>query len=189
MCDWITEGRRIADGPPASRAPSSSRLCTPHARTASPYQRIGRHVGSRSGSPGKNATSSRPPHPSAARPLSEFVRRAAPCEAERTLAGLTRYVLDDEAAQRSTSRWSSPPPTPNEGCAASWHKRRRPDGATGFSRRILCRYIKTKAFRCYFIETWRRFDTHIRGPSPMRLSSWGRRSARLVLSGAGQCAS
>lgn len=32
--------------------------------------------------------------------LSEFVRRAAHREAERTLAERTRYVLDDEAAQR-----------------------------------------------------------------------------------------
>jgi uncharacterized protein (DUF1778 family) len=32
--------------------------------------------------------------------LSEFVRRAAHREAERTLAERTRYVIDDEAAQR-----------------------------------------------------------------------------------------
>jgi uncharacterized protein (DUF1778 family) len=32
--------------------------------------------------------------------LSEFVRRAARREAERTLAERTRYVIDDEAAQR-----------------------------------------------------------------------------------------
>jgi uncharacterized protein (DUF1778 family) len=32
--------------------------------------------------------------------LSEFVRRAARREAERTLAERERYVLDDEAAQR-----------------------------------------------------------------------------------------
>lgn len=32
--------------------------------------------------------------------LSEFVRRAARYEAERTLAERTRYVLNDEAAQR-----------------------------------------------------------------------------------------
>lgn len=32
--------------------------------------------------------------------LSEFVRRAARHEAERTLAERTRYILDDEAAQR-----------------------------------------------------------------------------------------
>jgi uncharacterized protein (DUF1778 family) len=32
--------------------------------------------------------------------LSEFVRRAARNEAERTLAERARYVLDDEAAQR-----------------------------------------------------------------------------------------
>lgn len=32
--------------------------------------------------------------------LSEFVRRAARHEAERTLAERTRYVVDDEAAQR-----------------------------------------------------------------------------------------
>jgi uncharacterized protein (DUF1778 family) len=32
--------------------------------------------------------------------LSEFVRRAAHREAERTLAERTRYVLDDESAQR-----------------------------------------------------------------------------------------
>jgi uncharacterized protein (DUF1778 family) len=32
--------------------------------------------------------------------LSEFVRRAARNEAERTLAERTRYLVDDEAAQR-----------------------------------------------------------------------------------------
>ena len=32
--------------------------------------------------------------------LSEFVRRAARHEAERTLAERTRYILDDEAAQQ-----------------------------------------------------------------------------------------
>jgi uncharacterized protein (DUF1778 family) len=32
--------------------------------------------------------------------LSEFVRRAARTEAERTLAERSRYVLDDDAAQR-----------------------------------------------------------------------------------------
>lgn len=32
--------------------------------------------------------------------LSEFVRRAARSEAERTLAERTRYLVDDEAAQR-----------------------------------------------------------------------------------------
>jgi uncharacterized protein (DUF1778 family) len=36
--------------------------------------------------------------------LSELVRRAARHEAERTLAKRTRYVLDDETAQRSSPR-------------------------------------------------------------------------------------
>jgi uncharacterized protein (DUF1778 family) len=35
--------------------------------------------------------------------LSEFVRRAARHEAERTLAERTRYIVDDEAAQRFLS--------------------------------------------------------------------------------------
>lgn len=46
--------------------------------------------------------------------LSEFVRRAARHEAERTLAERTRYILDDEAAQRFLTAHSSvfyAPPT------------------------------------------------------------------------------
>jgi uncharacterized protein (DUF1778 family) len=42
--------------------------------------------------------------------LSEFVRRAARCEAERTLAGRTRYVLDDGAAHRFLSALEQPSP-------------------------------------------------------------------------------
>jgi uncharacterized protein (DUF1778 family) len=40
--------------------------------------------------------------------LSEFVRRAAHREAERTLAERTRYVVDDEAAQRFLSALEQP---------------------------------------------------------------------------------
>jgi uncharacterized protein (DUF1778 family) len=40
--------------------------------------------------------------------LSEFVRRAARHEAERTLAERTRYILDDEAAQRFLSALEQP---------------------------------------------------------------------------------
>jgi uncharacterized protein (DUF1778 family) len=40
--------------------------------------------------------------------LSEFVRRAARHEAERTLAERTRYILDDEAAQRFLAALEQP---------------------------------------------------------------------------------
>jgi uncharacterized protein (DUF1778 family) len=40
--------------------------------------------------------------------LSEFVRRAARHEAERTLAERTRYILDDEAAQRFLTALEQP---------------------------------------------------------------------------------
>jgi uncharacterized protein (DUF1778 family) len=42
--------------------------------------------------------------------LSEFVRRAARHEAERTLAERTRYILDDEAAQRFLDALEQPSP-------------------------------------------------------------------------------
>lgn len=42
--------------------------------------------------------------------LSEFVRRAVRCKAKRTLAEHTRYVLDDEAAQRFLSALAHPSP-------------------------------------------------------------------------------
>jgi uncharacterized protein (DUF1778 family) len=42
--------------------------------------------------------------------LSGFVRRAARCEAERTLAERTRYVLDGEAAQPFLSALERPSP-------------------------------------------------------------------------------
>ena len=40
--------------------------------------------------------------------LSEFVRQAARREAERTLAERTRYVVDDEAAQRFLAALEQP---------------------------------------------------------------------------------
>lgn len=40
--------------------------------------------------------------------LSEFVRRAARHEAERTLAERTRYIVDDEAAQRFLTALDNP---------------------------------------------------------------------------------
>jgi uncharacterized protein (DUF1778 family) len=43
--------------------------------------------------------------------LSEFFRRAARGEAERTLAERTRYVVDDEAAQRFLAALEQPPST------------------------------------------------------------------------------
>lgn len=43
--------------------------------------------------------------------LSEFVRRAARREAERTLAERTRYVIDDEAAQRFLAALERPSTT------------------------------------------------------------------------------
>jgi uncharacterized protein (DUF1778 family) len=47
--------------------------------------------------------------------LSEFVRRAARHEAERTLAERTRYVLDDEAAQRFLAALEQPSPDSERG--------------------------------------------------------------------------
>lgn len=47
--------------------------------------------------------------------LSEFVRRAARREAERTLAERTRYVLDDEAAQRFLTALEQPSPDAERG--------------------------------------------------------------------------
>jgi uncharacterized protein (DUF1778 family) len=43
--------------------------------------------------------------------LSEFVRQAARREAERTLAERTRYVVDDEAAQRFLAALEQPSTT------------------------------------------------------------------------------
>ncbi len=47
--------------------------------------------------------------------LSEFVRRAARREAERTLAERTRYVVDDEAAQRFLAALEQPSPDAERG--------------------------------------------------------------------------
>jgi uncharacterized protein (DUF1778 family) len=47
--------------------------------------------------------------------LSEFVRRAARHEAERTLAERTRYVVDDEAAKRFLAALELPSPEAEEG--------------------------------------------------------------------------
>lgn len=47
--------------------------------------------------------------------LSEFVRRAARREAERTLAERTRYVVDDEAAQRFLAALERPSPGAEQG--------------------------------------------------------------------------
>lgn len=47
--------------------------------------------------------------------LSEFVRRAARHEAERTLAERTRYILDDEAAQRFLTACEQPSPDSERG--------------------------------------------------------------------------
>lgn len=47
--------------------------------------------------------------------LSEFVRRAARREAEQTLAERTRYLVDDEAAQRFLSALEKPSPAAEEG--------------------------------------------------------------------------
>ncbi|HEY5287968.1 MAG TPA: DUF1778 domain-containing protein [Solirubrobacteraceae bacterium] len=47
--------------------------------------------------------------------LSEFVRRAAHREAERTLAERTRYLLDDEAAQRFLTALERPSPETERG--------------------------------------------------------------------------
>ncbi len=47
--------------------------------------------------------------------LSEFVRRAARREAERTLAERTRYLVDDEAAQRFLAALEKPSAVGEEG--------------------------------------------------------------------------
>ncbi len=47
--------------------------------------------------------------------LSEFVRRAARHEAERTLAERTRYVVDDDEAQRFLTALELPSPAAEEG--------------------------------------------------------------------------
>jgi uncharacterized protein (DUF1778 family) len=47
--------------------------------------------------------------------LSEFVRRAARREAERTLAERTRYTLDDEAAQQFLAALEQPSPASERG--------------------------------------------------------------------------
>jgi uncharacterized protein (DUF1778 family) len=55
--------------------------------------------------------------------LSEFVRRAARREAERTLAERTRYAVDDKTAQRFLAALEGPSPTPNGACADSSRSR------------------------------------------------------------------
>jgi uncharacterized protein (DUF1778 family) len=47
--------------------------------------------------------------------LSEFVRRAARHEAERTLAERTRYILDDEVARRFLTALEQPSPHSEQG--------------------------------------------------------------------------
>ncbi len=47
--------------------------------------------------------------------LSEFVRRAARREAERTLAERTRYTVDDDAAQRFLAALEAPSPEAERG--------------------------------------------------------------------------
>jgi uncharacterized protein (DUF1778 family) len=47
--------------------------------------------------------------------LSEFVRRAARTEAERTLAERSRYVVDDNAAQRFLAALDAPSPSAERG--------------------------------------------------------------------------
>ncbi|HYM54671.1 MAG TPA: DUF1778 domain-containing protein [Solirubrobacteraceae bacterium] len=47
--------------------------------------------------------------------LSEFVRRAARREAERTLAERTRYVVDDQAARRFLDALERPSPDVERG--------------------------------------------------------------------------
>lgn len=47
--------------------------------------------------------------------LSEFVRQAARREAERTLAERTRYIVDDEAAQRFLAALEGPFPGAERG--------------------------------------------------------------------------
>ena len=47
--------------------------------------------------------------------LSEFVRKAARREAERTLAERTRYVVDDETAQRFLTALDQPSPSAEQG--------------------------------------------------------------------------
>jgi uncharacterized protein (DUF1778 family) len=64
----------------------------------------------RSGSPRRSAAWSRLQLPPNGETLSEFVRQAARREAERTLAERTRYVIDDEAAQRFLAALEQPSP-------------------------------------------------------------------------------
>jgi uncharacterized protein (DUF1778 family) len=47
--------------------------------------------------------------------LSEFVRRAARREAERTLAERTRYIVDDEAARQFLAALEDPSPDAERG--------------------------------------------------------------------------
>jgi uncharacterized protein (DUF1778 family) len=47
--------------------------------------------------------------------LSEFVRQAARREAERILAERTRYIVDDEAAQRFIAALEQPSPNAERG--------------------------------------------------------------------------
>ncbi len=47
--------------------------------------------------------------------LSEFVRQAARREAERTLAERTRYIVDEEAAQRFLTALEQPSPDAERG--------------------------------------------------------------------------
>ncbi len=47
--------------------------------------------------------------------LSEFVRQAARREAERILAERTRYIVDDEAAQRFIAALELPSPNAEQG--------------------------------------------------------------------------
>jgi len=47
--------------------------------------------------------------------LSEFVRRAARTEAERTLAERSRYIVDDDAAQRFLAALEAPAPDAERG--------------------------------------------------------------------------
>jgi uncharacterized protein (DUF1778 family) len=47
--------------------------------------------------------------------LSEFVRQAARREAERTLAERTRYIIDDEAAQRFLAALEQPSHSAEQG--------------------------------------------------------------------------
>lgn len=47
--------------------------------------------------------------------LSEFVRRAARTEAERTLAERSRYVVDEDAAERFLAALDAPSPSAEPG--------------------------------------------------------------------------